>query len=253
MKLHFKKQGSGFPVIILHGLLGSLDNWQTVAKYLQEQFTVYLVDQRNHGKSPHSEKMDFDLMVQDLETLMDEEGITKAHLIGHSMGGKTAMNFALQHPQRVEQLVVVDIGPRQYEPGHDMIFRALFAMDPSAITSRGDAEEQLEYYIHNQGIRLFLLKNLQREKDGSFSWKMNLEGIYSNYDNILEAVESDEPFDHPVLFIRGGKSDYIQDQDMDGIKQLFPNARLHTIEESGHWVHAEARKPFIQAVKEFLR
>ena len=252
MKLNFKVSGEGEPVLILHGLLGSLDNWQTIARKMSEKFKVYIIDQRNHGKSPHSSEMNYKVMADDVVELMDDENIPSAFVIGHSMGGKTAMQLAAEHPERVEKLVVVDIAPKEYEAGHDKIFEALYSLNLGDIQSREDADEMLAKKISDYGIRQFLLKNLSREKEG-FEWKINLEDIHQNYDKITSEIHFAWPFDKPVLFIRGGKSDYITEADFDQIHSLFPNSEIKTIKEAGHWVHAEAPDQILEIVSKFLQ
>ncbi|MCB0632009.1 MAG: alpha/beta fold hydrolase [Lewinella sp.] len=251
MTLNYKSFGQGPPVIILHGLFGSLDNWQTLAKQLAEDFTVYIIDQRNHGRSPHTEEMSFPLAAEDLRAFMEDQWIYETHLIGHSMGGKTAMQFAFEHPDMLDRLVVVDISPKAYAGGHETIFEAMLSLDLSAIESRSDAEEQLGRSISDPGIRLFLLKNLHRTRDGSYEWKMNLPVLHEDYPNILSAVEG-SPFEGPALFIRGSRSDYIQDADWPQIRVLFPQAKLETISGVGHWVHAEKPKVLLDSVRQFL-
>lgn len=252
MSLNYKQFGKGETIVILHGLLGSLDNWQTLAKKLADQYHVVIVDQRNHGKSPHFDDMDFDLMVSDLEKLMNELDIVQFHLIGHSMGGKAAMNFAVAHPSRIKKLIIVDIGPKPYKGGHDQIFKALFSIDPTLLKSRTEAEEKMGWLLDDKSVLLFLLKNLIRNPEGGYHWKMNLEVIYRNYDNILEEVQVPWPYNQPVLFIRGGKSGYIKDEDMDDISLKFPLTEFVTIENAGHWVHAEAPGIFLKTVQDYL-
>lgn len=253
MLLNYKEFGNGHPLFILHGLLGSLDNWQSIARELARHYKVFTVDQRNHGKSPHSDEMNYELMSTDLRELMDSLEISTAHFIGHSMGGKTVMQFALDHPERVDKLAVVDIGPKAYGRGHDQIFKSLFAINPASIESRNEAEEKMKVYITDPSIRLFLLKNLTRDAEGHFRWKMNLEAIYKNYEAIVEDIESAWPYTKPVLFLRGGRSDYIQPADEAEIKDLFTNAQFATIANAGHWVHAEAPEAFLNKVTAFLR
>ncbi len=253
MELHYKQLGdAGEDLIILHGLLGSLDNWITIAKQLAENYRVWLVDQRNHGKSPHSEDHSFRLMADDLKQLMDEQEISSAVLIGHSMGGKTAMQVAIDYPDRVEGLVVVDMAVKAYSSGHEEIFKALFAMDITTIQSRKEADEMLAQYIADFNIRQFLLKNLTRSEHGGFQWKVNLNALWSNYDNMLEETSSPYPVQIPALFIKGGRSDYIQEDDEEQIRAIFPQARFEVVPSSGHWVHAEAPRPFLDHLSMFL-
>lgn len=252
MDLNYKSFGQGDPIVILHGLFGTLDNWQTIAKALAETHTVYIVDQRNHGRSPHFSTMSYALMAEDLKEFMESHWIFKAHIIGHSMGGKTAMQFAADHPEMVDKLVIVDIGPQAYPGGHQEIFDALFALDLKKLDSRKEAAALLKPKIPDAGVRQFLLKNLTRDKSNGYRWKMNLPVIYENYNDILRAIEPDVHFERKTLFIRGGKSNYIRDQDIPVIKSKYPSAKVTTIEKAGHWVHAEAPEAFLQAVQAFL-
>jgi len=250
--LNYKSYGQGEPVIILHGLFGMLDNWQTIARQLSEEYNVYLLDQRNHGKSPHTERFDYSDMAEDVSDFMEKEGILKAHIIGHSMGGKTAMQLALFYPEKIESLTVVDIAPKAYKGGHQEIFEALFSIDLPTIESRKDADEQLQATISNFGVRQFLLKNLTRQKTGGYAWKMNLPTIHESYTAILSAITSIDSFSGPVLFIRGGQSKYVADIDKFIIKDLFPAADIVTIEGAGHWVHAEKPTELLEAVRRFI-
>ena len=252
MELNYKEFGQGAPIIILHGLFGTLDNWQTVAKQLAEEHSVYILDQRNHGRSPHLDRLDYKLMAEDLQQFMEANWIHQASIIGHSMGGKTAMQFAQDFPDMVQKLIVVDIAPKAYKGGHQQIFEALFALDLSIVDSRKAADQFLETRIPDFGVRQFLLKNLTRSKDGGYRWKMNLPVIFENYSKILAPIELEEAADMPTLFIRGGKSDYIQEDDLSLLQSYFPNASLKTVEKAGHWVHAEAPVELIEIVKGFL-
>ncbi len=257
MQLNYKKQGAGdLPLarpalIILHGLFGSLANWNTVAARLAEQFAVYTLDQRNHGASPHNDRFDYPTLAADLREFMQQQRILKAHLLGHSLGGKTAMQFALSYPERVQKLVVVDIGPGAYPAHHDRVIAALESVDLGKIQSRQEADRKLAESLPEPGLRQFLLMNLAREADGRYRWRMNLAGIKKNYNDILAGVTPGR-FSKPALFIRGGRSDYIDDRAAALIKQLFPHARIETIPDAGHWVHAEAQAAFINLVKDFL-
>lgn len=253
MELNYKSFGEGYPIIILHGLFGTLDNWQTIAKKLAANYSVYIIDQRNHGRSPHDDTFDYAAMAEDLQAFMESQWIYEAHIIGHSMGGKTAMQFALTYPDLVNQLVVVDIAPKAYEGGHQAIFEALFSLDVSTIANRKEADAALLDKIPDLGVRQFLLKNLTNDKKGGYKWKMNLPVIYKNYEQILGALESQETFDNPTLFIRGGQSDYIQKEDLSRIKTFFPAAELATVAEAGHWVHAAAPTALLTIVNAFLQ
>lgn len=252
MQLNYKEFGQGDPIIILHGLFGTLDNWQTVAKKLAEDHTVYIVDQRNHGRSPHVDAHDYPSMAEDLRQFMEDNWIYKAHIIGHSMGGKTAMQFALDFPDMVDKLVVVDISPKGYPGGHHEIFDALLSLDLSNIEDRKQADEHLAQSIDDAGVRLFLMKNLSREKDGGYKFKMNLPILYKHYDEILAPVIGDDSFDGETLFIRGGKSKHMENGDAVGINELFSNAIIETLPGAGHWVHADAPDELLGLVKRFL-
>lgn len=251
MELNYKQFGQGDPIIILHGLFGMLDNWQTIARKLGEQYTVFIVDQRNHGKSPHHPDFDYQIMAEDLKSFMEDNWIYQAHIIGHSMGGKTAMQFALDYPDMVDKLVVVDIAPKKYKGGHQEIFKALFAMDLENTKNRTDAESQLETRIPEFGVRQFLLKNLSRKKEGGYAWKMNLDAIHEHYEDILANIEGDS-VDVSCLFIKGGNSKYIQAEDRESIMALFPNAIITTVANAGHWVHAEQPQLLMEQVLEFI-
>jgi len=252
MNLNFKKFGSGAPVIILHGLFGSLDNWQTIAKQLAQTFAVYLLDQRNHGRSPHDDDMDYPTMAKDLKTFMEQRQLEASHLVGHSMGGKTAMQFALNYPQLVNKLVVVDIAPKTYPGQRHEIFQALSEMDLDRLQSRKEADSLMSKRINDFGVRQFLLKNLTRKEGGGFRFKMNLPVIQQHYSDILAAIESSRIFGKPALFIKGGRSTHILPEDVVLIKKLFPNASIETIEKAGHWIHAEAPVAFLKLALGFL-
>ncbi|MFK7978367.1 MAG: alpha/beta fold hydrolase [Saprospiraceae bacterium] len=252
MELNYKSFGEGYPIIILHGLFGTLDNWQTIAKKLAENYLVYIVDQRNHGRSPHDTRFDYEAMADDLQVFMESQWIYEAHIIGHSMGGKTAMQFALNYPDLVNQLIVVDIAPKAYEGGHQAIFEALFSLDLSSIKNRKQADAALLAQIPDFGVRQFLLKNLTNDKKGGYKWKMNLPVIYENYQQILATIKSEDIFDNPTLFIRGGQSNYIVAEDLKQIKSLFPTAALTTVAGANHWVHAAAPKELLALVTNFL-
>jgi len=252
LSLNFKTYGQGNPIIILHGLFGTLDNWQTIARQLSEEYLVYLVDQRNHGRSPHTDEFDYALLAEDLKDFMKSQGMSQATIIGHSMGGKTAMQFAISYPEMVTSLVVVDIAPKAYEGGHQEIFDALLAVDLKKVDSRKQADEQLAVAIPDFGVRQFLLKNLTRNKEGSYQWKMNLPAIYKNYQNILANIIPNEPYTGPSLFISGSRSEYIRKDDESLIMGIFPKAKIVTISGAGHWVHAEAPKALRSEFENFM-
>ncbi|HYG35839.1 MAG TPA: alpha/beta fold hydrolase [Clostridia bacterium] len=253
MQLHFQTYGQGKPLLILHGLLGSLENWQTAGLKLSTHFQVFAVDQRNHGRSPHTEEMNYSVMAEDLAHLMQAQGLNSAVVLGHSMGGKTAMQFALSYPQRVEKLVVVDIAPRAYAPRHEQIFQALSSLDLSRFQTRKQIEEALAPGIPDLATRQFLLKNLTRDSAGVFVWKNGLQEIHRAYPQLNLPVTSNSVFTKPVLCVRGEESDYVVEEDLGQIRALFPNAQLLTIPAAGHWVHAEKPEAFVQGVLAFLR
>lgn len=252
MELNYKSFGQGEPLVILHGLFGSLDNWQTIAKELAEFYTVFIVDLRNHGRSPHVSEHTYELMAEDVFNFMSDNWIYGANVIGHSMGGKTAMRLALEYPEQVSKLIVADMGIKQNESGHETIFEAMFDLDLPNLESRTVADKQLKTRIKEFGVRQFLLKNLSRSRESGYEWKMNLPVLHENYQEILKGIESDSTFDNPTLFLRGGNSDYILDEDFEAIQDLFPNSELETIEGAGHWLHAEKPTEFIQHVRAFL-
>jgi len=253
MVLNFKKYGSGHPLIILHGMFGMLDNWHSLARKFAEHFEVYLVDQRNHGKSPHSDEMDYYVMANDLGEFMKQNDIDSAFIIGHSMGGKTAMQFAVENNHKVDKLIVVDISPKKYEPGHQEIFDALFSVNLEEIESRKEAEAKIAETIEEPGVRQFLLKNLDR-KGKKYQWKANLNIIHKNYLDIIgNSLGPYDEFGGPTMFIKGGNSDrYIDIDDWGEIVGHFPKALLETVEDAGHWVHAEKPEELYELVLGFL-
>ncbi len=255
--LNYKEFGLGEPVIILHGLFGTLDNWQTIAKKLSEDYTIFILDLRNHGRSPQTDdEFTYQLLADDLAEFMQAHWIYEARIVGHSMGGKVAMQFALNHPDSVKKLAIIDIAPKQYPSGHEEIFDALMNLDLSTLQDRKEAEAYLMDILNNDsGTVQFLLKNLSRKTDaegGGFEWKMNLDVLHRDYENILKAPEG-YPFLKPTVFIRGGKSDYVKDEDMAAIHTFFPKATLETIEGAGHWVHAEKPKELLEHLSYFLK
>jgi pimeloyl-ACP methyl ester carboxylesterase len=250
--LNFRRSGEGSPVVILHGLFGSLDNWQHISQRLCSRFSVLACDLRNHGQSPHHEEIDYAAMAGDLVETLDHENILSAHLIGHSLGGKVAMEFALEHPERVSSLIVVDIAPRRYPPLHGEIFEALLGLDPAQIQDRRQAEHALAPAIPDLAVRRFLLKNLARSESGGFRWRFALTALWRNYAGLSQALRGGRVFPGPTLFVRGADSDYIRDEDVPGIRSSFPGMTLQTIEAAGHWVHADQPARFVETVTAFL-
>jgi len=252
MELNFKKLGSGHPMVILHGLLGTLDNWITLGRQFSKDFTVYLVDLRNHGLSPHSEEFTYDAMMQDILDLMEAEGIEKPILLGHSMGGKVAMSLALTNPTKISKLIVADIDAKAYHVQHEQILEGLNALPINKLSSRKEADDELAKYVDEFGIRQFLLKNLDRTSAG-FSWKMNLPVITREIEKVGVEIGEGQSTDLPTLFIRGANSNYIKDENWTALKEKFPNAELKTIQNAGHWLHAEQPEEFYKIVMEFVK
>ena len=253
MILHSSITGSGKPFLILHGFLGMGDNWKTLANQFAESgYEMHLVDQRNHGRSFHSDTFNYEVLADDLKAYCDEHELTDVILLGHSMGGKTAMLFAMRYPELLEKLVIADIAPKYYAPHHQQILKGLTALDNAQLNSRGDAEEFLGDYIKEPGVKLFLLKNLYWKTKVKLSLRMNLDVLKEKINNLGEALYSGATYNGPVLFIDGEKSDYITEADYKLIKQHFPEAEVATISKAGHWVHAENMKDFYVRVSEFL-
>jgi esterase len=251
MKLFYKKLGQGQPLIVMHGLMGMLDNWTTPAKVLAQHFEVYLIDQRNHGHSPHSDDFSYQDMSYDLYEFIENHQLEGAHILGHSMGGKTAMKFAQNHSDMLSKLIVADIAPRAYDVHHQQILAGLQAVDLEKIKKRSDADETLQQYIPEFGVRQFLLKNLYWPEKGQLGWRFNLQVIADTIEKIGEET-TDRQYDGETLFIRGENSDYIQDSDQEMIDIYFPDSKIETITNAGHWVHAEQPEQFLTYVLNFL-
>lgn len=251
MELYYKVLGEGDPLIIVHGLFGSSDNWSTLGKKFAQNYKVYLVDQRNHGKSNHNEEHNYDSMADDLLELIYEEQLMSVNLLGHSMGGKTVMRFAEKHPELVDKMIVADIGPKEYPPHHNVILDVLLSVDPATISSRKEADEILQKQISDISIRQFLLKNLFWKEPKKLAWRMNVPVLNKNINEILAKVPNEE-VDVETLFLKGEFSDYILAEDGPMIKKLFPNSEIILIKKAGHWLHAEAPKEFYTKVTEFL-
>lgn len=252
MKLFFKEYGQGRAVILLHGLFGSSDNWHYISMQLSQQFHVFVPDQRNHGQSPHSDEMNYPVMADDVNEFMESHHVDSAVLVGHSLGGKAAMQFALQFPGRVEKLVVEDMAPRAYPSVYENYMEVLLRLDLARYQTRQQMEEALAPEIADLTLRRFLLKNLGRSPEGQFFWKINLPGLAKNAARLREPIVSDRPFEKPTLFVRGGKSDYIRPGDEPGIRKLFPRAQVETLPSAGHWVHSEKPEEFMRAILRFL-
>ena len=253
MILHSNIIGKGKPFIILHGFLGMGDNWKTLAKQFSESnYEVHLVDQRNHGRSFHSEDFDYELMAEDLKHYCDEHHLNDIILLGHSMGGKTAMTFATNYPEFVSQLLVADISPRYYPIHHDAILEGLSSLDFSKIKSRGQADRALSAYVNEVGTRMFLLKNLYWVEKRQLGLRINIEVLKENVSEVGEALSIHATFKKETLFLRGDKSEYIGESDTAIIRRHFPNSNIVAIPNSGHWLHAENPKDFYKVVMDFL-
>lgn len=252
VKLNFIHQGNGEPVILLHGLFGSLRNLSQISKALADHYSVYLLDQRNHGASPHSERMNFANMAEDVIHLMDTLKIDRAHLLGHSMGGKTAMQIALNHAERVNKLVVADIAPVGYSRRHDPVIEGLSRVNNAHLNSRREADQLLSRYVEEPEVRAFLLKSLSRTDQDHFRLKFNLSAITNNYRYLIQAPDG-KPFTGPTLFIKGSESPYIQEKHRAATLRLFPNTQLKIISGTGHWLHAEKPAIFNRLVLDFLK
>lgn len=252
MKLNFKSFGEGEPVLILHGLFGCLDNWQTLGKKLAENYKVYLLDLRNHGKSLHQDMHNYKVMSQDVKEFVVEQELSTVNLIGHSMGGKVAMQFAISHPECVTKLIVVDIAPKQYPPHHHEILAALNSVPIESISSRGEADKIISERISDLGVRMFLLKNLTRKKEGGYAWKMNLSVLSEGYHHILASTYPSTAIDVNSVFIRGGASQYILDSDYKDIETNYSDSIFYTVDGAGHWVHATHSAELLKILKNEL-
>ncbi|WP_223034752.1 alpha/beta fold hydrolase [Hanstruepera marina] len=253
MDLYSNVLGEGKPFIILHGFLGMGDNWKTLGQQFSEQgYEVHLVDQRNHGRSFHDENFSYEVMITDLKHYLDANGLNDIVLLGHSMGGKTAMLFATQYPEMVNKLIVADISPRYYPIHHETILNGLSSLDFSLLKSRGAADKQLAQYVSDYGTRQFLLKNLYWIEKGQLALRMNLKVLKEQVSEVGEPLPMHARFVGGTLFLRGDKSEYIGHQDEAIINSHFPNSKIVTIANAGHWLHAENPKDFYNAVMAFL-
>ena len=242
----------GENIVILHGLFGDLNNWRAQAERLSDSYRVHSMDLRNHGDSPHTQGMSYPEMAADVAHTCQSLQIEKTHVIGHSMGGKTAMQLAGTTPDLIERLVVVDIGPRQYPHHHQKFIEGLRLLSQSQLNTRRDADTLLKPYVSDTGVRAFLLKNLQRGKNSEYTLRVNIEEIANKYDAIAAAIQSEFVFNKPVLFIKGAESDYLTKADRSAISALFSNPALKTIDSAGHWPHSEKPDVVYKIVSDFL-
>lgn len=252
--LHSKIIGEGKPLLILHGFFGMSDNWKTLgANYANEGFEVHLIDQRNHGKSFWSDEFNYDLLAKDLEDYVDHYDLNDLNILGHSMGGKTAMQFACSYSGRVEKLIVADIGPKYYPPHHQNIVEALNVLNIDTLKSRSEADSELQKHLNDFGVRQFLLKNLYWIEKGKLGWRFNLDVLSKKMSEIGEPIKPGDTFQGPTLFLKGEKSHYVLSSDEVEIKDHFPKAQIQTIENAGHWLHAENPKQFLAKSLQFLK
>jgi len=249
--LHSKILGSGQPLLILHGFLGMSDNWKTLGNKYAENFEVHLIDQRNHGRSFHSEEFSYDLMVNDLKKYIDTHKLENCILLGHSMGGKTAMQFAITHPQLIHKLIIADIAPKTYPAHHQYILKALSEVDFTIQKSRKEIEAILTNYIQEPGVIQFLMKNIYRKEKTVLAYRFNLEVLLNKYHEVVTSFQSTNTFNGPTLFLKGANSNYISPDDIITIKRNFSNASIEEISDSGHWLHAEQPQEFYQKTIRF--
>ena len=256
MELNYRQYSeNGVPVLVLHGLFGSLSNWGWHCKQLAQQYAVYGVDLRNHGDSPHSDQLDYQVMAEDVRQLIVRLGLESCCIVGHSMGGKVAMQLALSFPDLIEKLVIVDIAPVSYPEdadGHMNVLAAMDAFKLGEIKSRTQAEVTIEDYIPQEATRKFLLTNLVRNKEGSFEWRLDKDSIRKNYANLRAELIATMSFLKPVLFIKGSLSPYIKPEHEAQIKELFPAASVKLLMDAGHWLHAEKPQALQKILLKFL-
>lgn len=253
MKLFYRESGEGQPLIILHGLFGSSDNWMSVTKELALTYKVYVLDARNHGQSPHDDVHSYETMAADLKEFIDDHKIENPILIGHSMGGKTIMRFAAEYKNSADKIIVVDISPRSYGRHHQDILAGFNAINLNTLQSRNEADTTLSKYVGDAGVRMFLLKSLYRTSEGTFQWRINLSVLEDQIDNIGEALPANAHIDIPTLFIRGSASGYIEDKDIAIIEQHFNQYTLETVQDASHFVHAEKPKEVIALIDTFIK
>ena len=252
--IYSKIEGTGKPLLILHGFLVMSDNWKTMGtQFAANGFQVHLLDLRNHGKSFHSEEFSYEIMAQDVFNYCQANNLKKVNILGHSMGGKTAMLFAIKYPEMVEKLIIADIGPKFYPQHHQTILEGLNAVDFSLKPSRSEVEEIISKYITDFGTRQFLLKNLYWQEPGQLAFRFNLAVFNKKIDEIGQPLPENTIFSKPTLFIRGGNSNYILDDDFETIKNHFPNSSTETIPNVGHWLHAENPQLFYELTSSFLK
>lgn len=251
--LHSLVLGKGRPLIIVHGYLGMGDNWKTHANEFAKNYEVHLIDQRNHGRSFHSDDFNYDLMVEDLLIYLQHHQLKNIFLLGHSMGGKTGMLFAVTFPEMIDKLIVADIAPRYYPPHHESILKALNSVDFALVKSRDDVDLIFKKYIPELGVRQFLMKNVYRKSKNKFAFRFNLESLTDNNDEVGDGLPDFTEYSGETLFLKGENSGYISTEDTYLIKSHFSNSKIITIPDAGHWMHAENPNEFYRIVAEFLK
>lgn len=253
MKLFFRKIGEGTPIVVLHGVFGSSDNLYTASKAIAETgFAVYTLDARNHGQSPRNEEFSYELMADDLNQFLEEQNLQSPILMGHSMGGKVVMQYAMKY-RNFSKLIIIDIAPKFYPTHHNHIIKGLNAIPLETLTSRKEAEEIFSQYVSDLGERQFLLKNLYRTEAGTFDWRINVPVLSREIYQIGGELNEIRIVEEPTLFLRGSESSYINDEDESTIKSIFKNAEIRTIQGANHWVHATKPLEFIENVVEFAK
>ena len=251
MKLYSRVFGEGQPLLIIHGLFGMSDNWQSLAKQFSVFFEVHLIDLPNHGRSYHTDDFSYAHMSEDIKAYIKDNNLQDTSIIGHSLGGKLAMQLAVSEPQLISKLIIVDISPRFYPIHHDKIIEGLQSLDFSKLKSRSEADTVLSNYIEENDVRQFLLKSMHWKEKGVLDFRFNLTAISANIANVGEALKEGSTFEKPTLFLKGENSNYINDNDEDLIFTHFPNAEIENISESGHWLHAENPTHFFETVMRF--
>ena len=252
MSLHFKRAGQGKPIVLLHGLFGSLDNLGAISRELSSEFDVISIDLPDHGRSSHSEQFSYDAYAQQVIDVINLNELEQVSLLGHSMGGKVAMHLALNYPEKVSNLIVADIAPVQYGSRHNKVFDALRAVDLAGINSRKQAEQAMAHFIDEQGVIQFLLRSLVQKPEGGFQWRFNLDMLQRDYHLLTQGISHPNSYEAPTLFIKGGNSDYITNEHRPQIMNLFPTAKAKVIQGAGHWLHAEKPSIFAKLVRDFV-
>lgn len=253
LSLYSRILGEGPPAVILHGVYGSGDNWNTFVKPLLETHQVHLVDLRNHGRSPQSDVFNYEVLTADVARYMQERNLGPSMVIGHSMGGKVAMWLAWQHPELVKALVVVDIAPRYYQPHHEQEIAGMRAVHPETLTNRNEADTRMAAFVGSPSVRQFLLKNLGRNEAGGFEWKHNLEAIAANSGEVGRELPLEARVTCPTLFVAGAESPYVTPDDEEDIQRRFIHARVAYIQGSGHWVQVEKPAELLAEIQRFMK